>query len=575
MQKLFEKNLKFFYENIPSYYKLITSIKKRNFQIKNDNLYHNGNPVYPNSITIDSKTISTNPLKNPLWEKSFFINPDFWDEKEFYATGKVINSFMSKEKNYAFESDFLPTTILFGLLSGKHLQNLVEKYYFQSLFIYEPNPEFFAISLYFVDYEKLYTKLDKRLFLWIGGEIDYFAIEKFFYERVVTSSFLNIYYKAYEHPLINDAIAKFSNIQASKLRGWGTYEDEMKGIKKHKKNINKYPILEEKRKINAPICVIANGKSLEDSIEFIKKNRDSIILVSVGTAIKPLLKHDIQPDFHIEQERIDILPDVLKDTLPFFNGYFLGASVVDEKVFKMAKKPLMFIREAFTLEDCYKPLIGSSPIVGNAGFAFAANFTDEIYLCGMDLGFKIGQKKHASGSFYDDRDDTAKSGIKIKGNFDEYVYTDSLFLSSKDKIEKMIEMFNLKVYNLSKGAYIKGAQPLKDKNLPKIDKEKVISQMLKAFKTKKYPPCNVDTKPLIKALKEAFKLKISNQKELTGAVDFIEDLVKEYAKIDKKTFTLLKGSIFHILINFYALSFSKDPKEMQETISENLDVFSK
>ena len=576
MQRLFEKNLKFFYENLPQYYKLITSIKNRNFLIKNDNLYHNNAPVYPDSISKDSRLIASNPLNNPLWQKEFFINPQKWDEEKFYKTGKIINSFLKEKSSYSFDSDFLPTTMLFGLLSGAHLELLQNRYHFQSLFVYEPNPEFFAISAYFVDYEKLYKKLDKRLFLWIGGEIDYFAIEKFFYERIVTSSFLNIYYKAYEHPLINDAISKFSNIQASKLRGWGTYEDEIIGINNHKKNINRYPLLSKKLKTKAPFCVIANGKSLENSIEFIKKNEGSMVLVSVGTALKPLLKHGIQPDFHIEQERIEILPEVLKDTLPEFNGYFVGASVVREEVFKMAKKPLMFIREAFSLEECYPSLLGSSPIVGNAGFAFAANFTDTIYLCGMDLGFKIGEKKHASGSFYDSTDDVAKDGIKIKGNFGNFVYTDSLYLSSKDKIEKMIKLLNLKVYNLSDGAYIEGSTPLKDADLPKTDKE--IEKILTAFSDKKFSPCEVNLKPLVNAVKKAILLNISNQKELTGAVDFIEDLIKEYAKIDKKAFTLIKGSLFHILINFYANAFameSKEIKQAQETISEKLDIFNR
>ena len=49
------------------------------------------------------------------------------------------------------QKDFLPTTVIFGLLGGKHLDLLVKKYEFQSLFVYEPNPEFFALSLYFVD----------------------------------------------------------------------------------------------------------------------------------------------------------------------------------------------------------------------------------------------------------------------------------------------------------------------------------------------------------------------------------------------------------------------------------------
>ena len=111
--------------------------------------------------------------------------------------------------------------------------------------------------------------------------------------------------------------------------------------------------------------------------------------------------------------------------MPNYNGYFLGANVVNPKVFEMAKNPLMYIREAFSLEDRFV-LNGSSPIVGNSGIAFASLFTNEIYLCGMDLGFKLGEKIHASGSFYDNSNDTATNGIKIKGNFSNNIYTNDV-----------------------------------------------------------------------------------------------------------------------------------------------------
>ncbi|EDM23015.1 6-hydroxymethylpterin diphosphokinase MptE-like protein [Caminibacter mediatlanticus] len=571
MQKLFEKNIRFFYENLPHYYNLIASIKSRNFKIQNNNIFLHNKPIYKNDIYTDSKIIASNPINNPLWKRHFFIKPKKWNEKEFYITGEIINSFLSSNDKYYFDNDFLPTTMIFGLLSGKHLDLIREKYNLQSIFIYEPNPEFFAISLYFVDYAKLYQKYNDRLFLWIGGEIDYFAIEKFFYERIITSSFLNIYYKAYNHPLLDDAINKFKIIQASKLRGWGTFEDEIKGVKNHLNNLNKYPLLESFEKTNAPFCIVANGKSLEKNIEFIKNNKESMIIISVGTAIKPLMKAKIESDFHFEQERIDILIEALKDILPNYNGYFIGASVVNNEVFKMAKNPLMYIREAFSLEKDYTPLIGSSPIVGNAGFAFASFFAKEIYLCGMDLGFRLGDKKHSKNSFYDERDDIAQNGIKIEGNFSNDIYTDSLLLSSKQKIEKMIEMFNLKVYNLSDGAFIKGSIPLNDKTLPKINKEKIIKKILKNFKKTTYTPPKLNLTPLLNALKKAFNLSTKNQIELTGKIDFIEDLLKEYSKIDPNNFNLIKGSIFHIAINYYAEYFKGNDKK--EEIIKRLDKF--
>jgi len=584
MQTLFKKNIKYFYENLPDYYKLITNIKNRNYQITNDNIVDKfNNKLYTYSIKEDSKLFSLYPTHNKLWQKNFFyINPTNW-EKNFFITGKIVNKLIHKTKtlkNYSegfyFDKNFLPTTVVFGLMAGKHLDMLVQNYEFQSLFVYEPNPEFFAMSLYFVDYEKIYKKLGDRFFLWVNGKIDYFAIEKFYYERRITSSFLNLSLTTYRHPLIEDAANKFNEISSTKLRGWGTYEDEIKGVKNHLKNINKYPTITRSKILNIPVCVVANGKSLEENINFIKKNQNSMIIISVGTAIKPLLNAKIESDFHIEQERIDLLKDVLKDILPNYNGYFIGSNVVHPEIFKMAKKPLMYIREGFTLST--NPLIGSSPIVGNSGIAFAKTFSNEIYLCGMDLGFRLGEKKHSKNSFYDKENDVSTNGIKIKGNFSDDIYTDSLLLSSKRNLEKIINIFDLKVYNLSDGAFIEGSIPLKDKNLPKIDKEKYIQEIVSLFKITDFQVPKLDLTIILKPVKSILNKNVTSYKELTGVIDFIEDaLISMYKQYPYES-TLLNGSISHILNNFYILSHKIDIKDniyLRKIIQKELFLFEK
>ena len=561
MQKLFEKNIKFFYKNLPQYYELIKNIKNKNYRISNNNLInvYTEEKIYPNTISYDSQQIAYQPTHNNLWEKKFFfLEPVLWNENDFPYTGKLINTLINKAKklnsyNTAgiyFDKNFLPSTALFGLLSGKHLDLLVKTYDFHSLFVYEPNPEFFAISLYFTDYEYIYNKLKERFFLWVNGTLDYYAVEKFFYERIVTSSFLNLIYTAYEHPLINDAKNKFEEVRVSKLRGWGTYEDESKGVKNHLKNINKYPVYSKTAKKKIPLCVVANGKSLEKNMQFIKKNKDSMIIISVGTSINPLLKEGIHSDFHIEQERVDLLKDILKEPLKHYEGNFIGASVVHPDVFTYAKKPLMFIREGFSFSNEFT-LLGSSPIVGNAGFAFAASISNEIYLCGMDLGFRLNEKKHPKNSFYDNKDDIATDGIKVKGNFSDDIYSDSLLLSSKRKIEVLIQALNLKVYNLSDGAYIENTIPLKDKTLPEINKQQHIRDILKLFENKKINSPSPDLTPVLQAMEKSLAHKTKNIKELTGFIDYLEDTLKSQNSIEIK---LLKGSLYHFMFNLYFLA---------------------
>ena len=589
MQKLFEKNIKFLYYNLPHYYNLITSIKNRRFLIKENNIFDTITQqfIYPHSIEEDSLIFAQNPINNSLYKKNLtFINPTKWEDT-FYITGKIINKLIDKTsklpstEGFFFENNFLPSTIIYGLLAGKHIDLLIEKYEFQSLLVYEPNAEFFAISLYFMDLEKIYKKIGERFFIQIGGELSEEIIQKFLNERIITSSLLQLELTTYNHPLIENSKKKLNEFRNAKIRGWGTYEDEIKGIKNHKENINKYPLLEKSLNLNIPFCIVANGKSLEKNLDFIKKNKNSMIIISVGTALKPLLKAGIESDFHIEQERIELLIEALKDILPSYNGIFVGANVVNSKIFKMAKNPYMYMREGFCLETFYpNPLKFSSPLVGNAGVSFAANFTKEIYLCGMDLGFRLNEKKHSSNSFYDKRNDIEKEGIKVDGNFSDDIYTDSLFLSSKIAIEKLIKSKNLKVYNLSDGAYIKNSIPLKDKKLKEIDKEKYIKEILSTFTNKKFEDKTLNLYPLLNAISKALStLNIKDYKHLTGTIDFLEDLIKTYAKKDKATYSLLRGSLWHILFNFYLLSHKlknkKDITKLAKIIKKEIFLFEK
>ena len=69
-------------------------------------------------------------------------------------------------------------------------------------------------------------------------------------------------------------------------------------IKNIPKLINEIPIGEFKDRFKGTTAVIASaGPTLDKNIEYIKKYRDNIILITVGTAMKALYANDITPDF--------------------------------------------------------------------------------------------------------------------------------------------------------------------------------------------------------------------------------------------------------------------------------------
>ena len=570
---LFSKNLNYFYNNIPQFYELIKNIKTRRFQIKNDNIFdtHTNEYFYPvengKSLMYEvNELYSNNPMKNDLWKKYFLTKElPYYDENILPITSKICNNIINISKNsnsfnsdgYYYDKQFLYTTTIFGLGSGLHLEYLTQKYNFQSLFVYEPEPEFFAISCYFVDYERIYKKLGDRFYLFIKGNIDTKILKRFYDSRTITSNFLRLEFVTYQSDKIQNALNEFHLANISNKRGWGSFEDESVGFKNHLKNINKdIKILTKTQKIDAPICVIANGASLNNEIEWIKQNQNNMIIVSVGTSIRPLLKAGIHSDFHIEIERMQRLVDILKPSLKKYKGYFLGASVIDPEHFKIAKNPLMFVRDAssttgisnFYLDFC-------SPMVGNAGFSFATHFSNEIYMIGFDVGFKKNQRVHASGSFYDDKNDK-KEGYPVKGNFSDDIYSNDLLNLSRQNLEMTISFMKpKKVYNLSDGAFINGTIPKRSNSivLSTLNKQQYIQNILENFKIDKIRL--LDYSGFLKLYKnkiiELLDKRPKNKQELTEIIDLVNDYTLAFYNYEPAVGTLMRGSIWHILNAIY------------------------
>ena len=590
MNKLFAKNMNYFYKNIPGFYNLIKNIKTRRFKIITENgfnIYDTETKTYfypfengKHLMQQVSELYANNPMKNDLWYKYFlFKDLPHYDESKLKITSKICNEIVSYTKqtenftnDYYYDRQFLYTTTIFGLGSGLHLEYLTQKYEFQSLFVYEPEPEFFAISCYFVDYERIYEKLGDRFYLFIKGNIDTKVLKRFYDTRIVTSNFLRLEFTTYDSPHIQNAKNEFHLAHISNKRGWGSFEDEIVGFKNHLKNINKnIPILTKTNKLDVPICVIANGASLNNEIEWIKKNQNNMIVVSVGTSIRPLLKAGIHSDFHIEIERMPKLVEILRPSLEKYKGYFVGASVIDSRHFKIAKKPLMFVRDAssttgisnFYLKFC-------SPMVGNTGFSFGVHFSDEVYMVGFDVGFKKNKRVHAEGSFYDDRDDK-EEGFPVRGNLSKDIYSNDLLNLSRQSLEMAIAITRpKKVYNLSDGAYIHGATPKrsKDVRLRKITKPKYIKKIVKNFKIDKIKLLDYS------GFLELYKNKVielldkepKNKQELTSIIDLVNDYTLAFARHEPAVGTLMRGTIWHILNAIYVAMHKTDIKEYKNLV---------
>ncbi|PAF49159.1 hypothetical protein BKH41_03495 [Helicobacter sp. 12S02232-10] len=583
ISRRFAKNMEFFHQTSPrlfdtlkapaSEYNLLFDEKGLNIiNLKSRQL------TYPcvedqHQMVAICEDIARSPVSNPKWKiHTNHIYLDKMDISKLPITGDACNSFIDLLhkhggiKEYYLSRSFLPTTTIFGLLGGLFLEFIRERgVFFHSLLIFEENIDMFRISCYFVDYEELFKNTSpKSCYIFVKDLVDKFFIRNFFVQKKITNNFLRLELKIYSSPKI-DAVQKVIEEEyASNARGWGSFEDEMIGIENTFKNIPfkslKNPVLKIPQRVNAPICVVGNGASLDGLLPFIKSNQNKMIIFSCGTALKPLRAYGVVPDFQIEIERIDYLLDVLKDA-PLGNIPLLCGNMVNPSVLDLAKEAYIFMRGGSASGYLYgskSVMEYSAPFVGNAGFALACQLGSEVLMCGLDCGYIEGLGKHASSSFYGDEEFVLPPGaVVVRGNFDKNVYSDSIFLLSMHQISLAIKTFIPKMaLNLGEGAYIEGARPTRAQefNLAKINKKKIIKQ-IKSYFVKNFKEIFTDQREDLYTgelssfkdeLIEIFRTPIKTKRELFALIDRVNLLCVKKSSTSPFVGILFEGSLAHM-----------------------------
>ena len=432
--------------------------------------------VYPasgeNTMIATHLALSQSPMNNPR----FLVHTNHLalqklDEDKIPLTASICNKLINLMqesgggKSYHLPSDFLPSCTFFGMLGGIFLQLLLERgVYFHSLLLFEEYLDMLRIMLYFVDFALLFSRVSERAcYIFVKDLIHQEFIHTYFASRKITNNFLRLELFLYESPKITSAREVVYEAYRVNSRGWGSFDDEMIGVRNTLSNLSAhYPVLHLPKRVEIPICVVGNGVSLDSLLPFIKKNAKNMLIFSCGTAIKPLKAYGIEPDFQIEIERIAYLKDVLREA-PLGDTTLLCGSVVQPEALELAKEAYVFMRGGSAGAYLFggKSVVEfSAPYVGNAGFALAALLGEEVLMCGLDCGYIKGKAKHAKNSFYgEETPQIPPNAFKVQGNRESSVYSDALFSLSARSMERCIKAFAPRlVLNLGEGAYIQGTR---------------------------------------------------------------------------------------------------------------------
>ena len=514
MEKRFIANMAAFAKFYPDIYKSFKNYNLSRYELTFDNGHLN--------------ILDTKECKN-LYKENVFKS-SFLQCKRFYQDPQLLQqAFSEREENVdrfihtkhlakltsffnsiQSSNDKLPSTIssmlFFGVGAGCHIHQVVQNHKIKNMFIYEPSLDLFYLSLYLSDWNDVLNKLD------MDGAQLHFSLGKPESNTDLAQELSSLFFKIgrfhsarsyiYVHYFEKDLLESVSAVSKSfdlNLLGLGFFDDALMSIGHFQNNLkNKIKLLKNKKLdmlANIPVFIVANGPSLDEDIDFLKKNKDKSIIISCGTAIGALYKYGIKPDYHCEMERCLITRTVLDviDDKSYFNGItLLALNTVHPSVFELFDYSVQAIKlgEAGStlhqqnpdiIPSEYAVLTHCNPTVTNCALTFCESMgLNRIFLFGVDMGF-VGSKHHSVKSIYYNQNNEEKDRelykvdnyISVKGNFVEEVKTDSIYNYSRRVIEKFLaDKPQLDVINCSNGAKISGA-------IPKHSYEVSLSETLK------------------------------------------------------------------------------------------------
>lgn len=374
--------------------------------------------------------------------------------------------------------------IVFGVGLGLHLNRLASDFEFRNLVIVEQFPEFIYHSLYFVDWIRIFEKIDEnggKLTFYIGNNPDEMGQAVHYHLRstdfgLVDGSYV---YRHYSSFLLDGAFDHFVKQLPLQLISKGFFEDEIIMMRNTFQNLVRYDfdLLEPTSRLlkETPVLILGSGPSIDRSFDLIRQLRDKVVLVSCGTTLRVLLRNGIVPHYHCELENV---PAVFEHLEPLSQEFDLGditlvaTTTVDPRVPGMFGKRMLYFRDALSstvlFGDMDKAIYGGAPNVSNLGTRIAMTLGfRQVYFLGIDLGSRRKDVHHAKDAVYNKEWTKTYTRliepmkIELPANFGGKAFTNSILLWARGMLQNLIRGYpDRQFFNCSDGIKISGAAPL-------------------------------------------------------------------------------------------------------------------
>ncbi len=394
--------------------------------------------------------------------------------------------------------NFLPILRVYGIGLGRHIIDALNSYDIHCMIIHEPEYDLFYCSLFTTPWDQILThfRQDGQKAILLNYDPPKIAIDSekavlaklhpFYYcGKAALNGFLDRDFQYY----IDEEYRYDHQIFSNKVSGF--YDDQARGFKHAIENINKKSLFYSGKKLppQYPVFLIGSGPSLNDSLEYIKKNAQHAIIISCGSSLSVLTKNGILPDFHVWQERPDTSDTLSRfsDKSTFSKLTLFKLNVVSAEVDKIYNETLVlqkFNDPGSTLLPTlnFPSSYNVNPTVTNTGITICKYIGSKtVYMFGIDYGACEGTRvNHANGvtvisedgkKILDNEQDRVETeNVQIlEGNFCARVYAkDALYWSHyiteialAEKDARQIDWVNV-----GDGAKIKNARAIRASELP-------------------------------------------------------------------------------------------------------------
>ncbi len=402
------------------------------------------------------------------------------------------------------ESHYL---IVFGIGLGYHIDALLDASDAETVILVDQTLDFFCHSLEVYDWKKFFDSMTSRnrtLHFAFGESPKELSLK--LCDLVVDSNPSSVdgtrVFIHGDEALAAQVLESFYDDAGMVLSYLGYFNDEIimlrnvyNTLKSGNSKIYQRP---KDRKIDVPVFLVASGPSLDESIPFIRDNADKAIIISNGSALRPLLVNGIVPDFHIEIENVFVYPlvSLAAEDFDLSKICLIASSTVDPHILEFFDDVIFFFRSSLSpyplfCESERNCLLYSGPTVVNAGLSFAQEMRfQEIYFFGVDLGTRGTGLHHSKDTYHYSESaipENKSYNIPQPGNFGGEVYSALDFAFTLMNMVAQISRFGgeAKYFNCSDGVFIKGTLPQMVDLLSFLEvmggKKKIVDEIIDAF----------------------------------------------------------------------------------------------